>query len=402
MKKHMASLTAEGIAWARALETRRPENERVCNDPYAEKFFGGLVSAFDKFYSLLISLFKKLGIILKEHQNYKYREEKRVMSANGKGTAAFLIKATLALIILLGIVGCSPNEKTSLTVQSTADQNLPETVTSRLDGNKADSMNQLAQELGIKLNGYLFDEEEAWIKADIYNLKLNEGKREFSIIRVSDQRSMNWCYLFYEKVTDAWVFKGHVELSDKRGIEPIFDIEEYNNGEGSKIWFVIRKITGYGTGIFEESEFWYSIEGPKVKEDLNYIIKRDLWMWPTGLAFTNINGNAKCYNKVVPRNREAKEGFYIEVQYHIKFTDGKALSYENEEDAYLFTAQRVVRYSWNHTEKRFVFDRENSSCDHAVFNTDAKSIMQNYKDELEQLSKSKMPFKTEWLRRLKN
>ncbi len=57
MKKSTSSFTAEGIAWVRALETRRSPNERICNDPYAEKFFGGVISFFDKLLSLLTGIF---------------------------------------------------------------------------------------------------------------------------------------------------------------------------------------------------------------------------------------------------------------------------------------------------------------------------------------------------------
>ena len=38
MKKTQASTTAQGIAFARALETSKPVNERVCNDPFARQF----------------------------------------------------------------------------------------------------------------------------------------------------------------------------------------------------------------------------------------------------------------------------------------------------------------------------------------------------------------------------
>lgn len=57
MKKNIASFTAQGIAFIRALESRKPEEERICYDPYAEKFFGGIVSLFDRLYSRLMRWF---------------------------------------------------------------------------------------------------------------------------------------------------------------------------------------------------------------------------------------------------------------------------------------------------------------------------------------------------------
>lgn len=57
MKKTMGSLTAEGIAFVRAMETRRSEDKRICYDPFAEKFFGGLFWFFDKVLGLLQKAF---------------------------------------------------------------------------------------------------------------------------------------------------------------------------------------------------------------------------------------------------------------------------------------------------------------------------------------------------------
>jgi len=38
MKRTQSSITAEGIAFARALETEKPEGQRILNDPYARRF----------------------------------------------------------------------------------------------------------------------------------------------------------------------------------------------------------------------------------------------------------------------------------------------------------------------------------------------------------------------------
>lgn len=41
MKASRASKTAEQMALSRAIETRKPPQERICDDPYAERFLGG-------------------------------------------------------------------------------------------------------------------------------------------------------------------------------------------------------------------------------------------------------------------------------------------------------------------------------------------------------------------------
>jgi methyltransferase (TIGR00027 family) len=51
MKKSQASTTAQGIAFARALETSKPVNERVCNDPFARKFINPVFYLLGKLFA---------------------------------------------------------------------------------------------------------------------------------------------------------------------------------------------------------------------------------------------------------------------------------------------------------------------------------------------------------------
>lgn len=52
MRKNQTSMTAIGIAILRGIESEKPENERLCHDPYARKFVNGalynLIRFFDK------------------------------------------------------------------------------------------------------------------------------------------------------------------------------------------------------------------------------------------------------------------------------------------------------------------------------------------------------------------
>jgi O-methyltransferase involved in polyketide biosynthesis len=41
MRKNQSSLTAAGIALARAVESEKPAAERICYDPYARQFTPG-------------------------------------------------------------------------------------------------------------------------------------------------------------------------------------------------------------------------------------------------------------------------------------------------------------------------------------------------------------------------
>jgi len=50
MKRNQSSLTAEGIAFARVMESRKPEGERVCYDPYARQFVNPAIYALMRLF----------------------------------------------------------------------------------------------------------------------------------------------------------------------------------------------------------------------------------------------------------------------------------------------------------------------------------------------------------------
>ncbi len=53
MKKNQASLTAAGIAFVRATESKKPANERICYDPFARYFIPRSLYAIMKFFDLI-------------------------------------------------------------------------------------------------------------------------------------------------------------------------------------------------------------------------------------------------------------------------------------------------------------------------------------------------------------
>src|SRR5512133_3636852 len=53
MRKNQSSMTAMGIAIVRGIESERPENERICYDPYARQFVNGALYHFVRFFDKL-------------------------------------------------------------------------------------------------------------------------------------------------------------------------------------------------------------------------------------------------------------------------------------------------------------------------------------------------------------
>src|SRR5512143_3980646 len=53
MRRSQSSMTAVGIAIVRAIESDRPEAERICYDPYARQFVNGALYQFVRFFDRL-------------------------------------------------------------------------------------------------------------------------------------------------------------------------------------------------------------------------------------------------------------------------------------------------------------------------------------------------------------
>jgi O-methyltransferase involved in polyketide biosynthesis len=53
MKRNQAGLTAVGIAFARAVESKKPAGERICYDPFARQFVPGAWYALMKFFDAI-------------------------------------------------------------------------------------------------------------------------------------------------------------------------------------------------------------------------------------------------------------------------------------------------------------------------------------------------------------
>ena len=53
MRKNQSSMTAMGIAIVRGIESEKPENERICYDPYARRLVNGALYNFVRFFDKL-------------------------------------------------------------------------------------------------------------------------------------------------------------------------------------------------------------------------------------------------------------------------------------------------------------------------------------------------------------
>lgn len=297
---------------------------------------------------------------------------------------------SLIILMLLFLTSCK--------VDKTASRdNLMNTV-NRIDGKTVQEMNDALKDASIKPKEYMFEDREAIVEAKLYSIKPENTSKHFNIIEISSMPSGVWRYLIYDMGEGVAKFKGNIDLPGQRSNEPIFRIE--HDDTGKNIWFVVNQLSAYGTGIREVDEVWYSINEAEISEDLRFIVKKHEWMAPVQTAFTLIDGIA-VRKKPTPLNNEKQSGFYVDVQYNIELYDSNALSLKNEEDAFLFSADRQIRFVWDEALGKFVFDAENSTCKENVFEFSKNSIMENFSYEVDKLLTSEIEIKSNWAKKIK-
>ncbi len=231
------------------------------------------------------------------------------------------------------------------------------------------------------------------IQANLYQHTLQKSDEEIYILELS-QSGVNWHYIILRGNAEASSYKGSIILPGKQTNEGNFRIVEDPISE--TVWIVMRELAGYGTGFAQYDEIWYRISDRSIIKDLQYIIKTHQWMSLSQLVFYSVDGMATGQSHVNIYSPDTS-GFYIDVQYRFQFFDSSALTMEDEWDAFLFGADRKVRYVWNADAKRFSIDTDHSDGDSSLFDFSKQGLRKNFKYELEKMQKSNQKVKQDWL-----
>lgn len=264
-------------------------------------------------------------------------------------------------------------------------------------GKSTNEANMMFKTYGIGGSDPILNDEKLIIHAKLYEPKLRFSPIKLSIIEVMCPNS-DWTYLVFVSDDQNWSYKGKIDLPHQRTNEPSFHIEESLNGE--KVWFVVNKLAGYGTGVYIVKEVWYSIDSEQIKQDLDYIVYMHEWLSESQTVLTKIFAEMKN-PKEWPKNLLMDQKLYVDIEYNIEFYDNKAYSLLYVEDHYLFTANRTTRYVWDEDQGEFIVDLENSDGDEAaILDFSKQGLFTNYKHELEQLEMSSISIKQDWLKRL--
>lgn len=265
-----------------------------------------------------------------------------------------------------------------------------------VNGRTADEVSALFSSEGFEFNNKLYQSNEI-INADIYSQSLQNSDEAMYILQLSGQASLNWQYIVFQGNAETAAYKGSISLPGNRTAGNDFRIIE--DPISGTAWMVIRELIGYGTGVSQYNEVWYRISDRLIVQDLHYIVEMHEWVSPSQMVFYSVDGAASTQHHV-NISRPGSVEFTVEIQYHFNFSDSSALSMADEGDAFLFSADRKIRYVWKSDEKRFQIDTDPSYSALSLFDFSKLAIRNNFKPELEKLAKSDLQVKKDWLDRL--
>ncbi len=272
-------------------------------------------------------------------------------------------------------------------------------IVNRIDEKPIAVVNSTLKEYGIEVKNSILDDtekREGIISAHLYHFKLQYTSKNIDLIEMV-LPATGLSYLIFEEDKSNITYMGNINLPGRNlNYEPDFRIEEDVNSK--RAWLVFKELNAYGTGIIEFDDVWYGIRNNGISEDLRYITQKSDWGSPNQLAYITINGTI---SEIKPFYllTDSPDGFYIDVNYEIKFTNSNANELENPDDAFLFSANRRVRYTWNNQGECFTLDKENSEGDETLFDFNKRSLLKNYSQEVDRLSKSEIKNKKDWLKK---
>ena len=277
-----------------------------------------------------------------------------------------------------------------------ATQIVPSELYEKVNGKTVDEVFSLLSSAQFDFNRDLYPNNER-IQADLFQQSLQCSDDEVYLLQLG-QSGLNWHYIILLGNAEACTYKGSIILPSNRTYGNDFRIVE--DPISGTVWVVIKELAGNGTGIAQYNEVWYRISDKIIVKDLQYIIKMHQWMSLSQLVFYTVNGTAaeQSYANIYSPDTS---GFYVDVQYRLDFFDSSALTMANEWDAFLFSADRNIRYLWDTDKKRFSIDSGFSGGDSSLFDFSKQGLWKNFKNELEKLQKSELKVKQDWLEKIK-
>ncbi|MBP7174943.1 MAG: hypothetical protein KBA53_01825 [Thermoclostridium sp.] len=273
---------------------------------------------------------------------------------------------------------------------------VPAELYEKVNGKTPDEVLSALSPYQFEFNRDLYPNNEI-MQTNLYRNSLLQSTDDIYLLELG-QTGINWHYIILCGNSKAVTYKGSIILPGQAASGQDFRIIE--DPISGTVWVVMKELAGHGTGISQYNEVWYRVSDKLIVKDLQYIVKMHQWMSLSQLVFYAVDGKVSTQNHVNIYQPNMPQ-FYVDVQYQLQFHDSSALTMADEWDAFLFNANRNVRYVWNADEKRFYIDSSQSTGDPSLFDFSKQGLLKNFKNELGKLEKSEVKLKQDWLLKVK-
>ncbi|HKY03807.1 MAG TPA: hypothetical protein VJQ56_02900 [Blastocatellia bacterium] len=220
-----------------------------------------------------------------------------------------------------------------------------------------------------------------------------DGRNE--ILKISGGPGTYYEYLFFRKTTAStgdegeWRFLGSVESPNQQYGPPRHRVVS----KDGRTWFVLRGLSGRGTGVGRYKETWHEIGEEAVNEVLGYPVEGHDMPWPDGLG--------RQFEATVIKSGLAAGVYRVMINYSVSYMSLNGPGSQLR----LFTKQQVGSYVWDSATNRFILDEPGSSLSEEeigrVYNFDSledKDFIKYNFNELQRLAARGSARRRAWLR----
>lgn len=267
----------------------------------------------------------------------------------------------------------------------------PEKILSMCNGKDEIEIKEIWEPLGINSKLYDFNKGSGKkkVEAEKTEVDLDGVSGLDCIISLSVNQGQYWQFLIFINNGDSFNYAGSVDFPIKQnGGKPAYRIVQADNNYR---WLVVQAKTGSGTGFSRNDEFWYRIDGGKLKQDLSYILKLVSAQRPEIDLATQFEGQ-------VIKSGYVDNNFTIEVKYRIKYVINPI---END----LVPIEKQYQYIWNPSQKCFTEHTETKEArkpneEEELFNNLPDLFLQNNYTKLINIASQGNEEKKKWIVKL--
>lgn len=226
------------------------------------------------------------------------------------------------------------SQVTSVTSKANQQQNLSVAqLIEKILNNEFQEIQDIWRQLGVKSE--LF-KKGVPVLAKSQKTAIPPNGRPLYVFKFTNEEKNAWQYLFFNIKNRSWNFWGHIDLPNQDGTEPISRMATIED----RTWLIItsKSNSSKPPGMYQDR--WYDLNGPKLKEVLEYNVYQDL----------PLPGFTKRYSAIITQTGISGGTYYIDLSSNITYFSNR-LSHPLLETA--LSISNNVRYIWDRYNQLF-------------------------------------------------